>query len=46
VPADRLAQLRGWAEQGLPTPAQRQRYDDLLRLVARNPDTLTYLLES
>jgi hypothetical protein len=46
VPADRLAQLGGWADEGLLTPAQRKRYDKLLQLVAQNRETLTYLLES
>jgi hypothetical protein len=46
VPADRLAQLRGWAADGLLTPAQRERYDALLALVEINRETLTYLLES
>jgi hypothetical protein len=45
VPADRLAQLRGWAAEGLLTPAQQQRYDALLALVARNGETLAYLLK-
>lgn len=35
VPEDRLHQLRGWAEQGLLTPAQRARYDALLKLVTQ-----------
>jgi hypothetical protein len=46
VPADRLAQLRGWAADGLLTPAQRERYDALERLVARNEATLEHLLAS
>jgi hypothetical protein len=46
VPSDRLAQLRGWADEGLLTPAQRERYDRLLQLVAQNDETLTHLLES
>ncbi len=35
VPEDRLHELRGWAEQGLLTPAQRTRYEELLGLEAR-----------
>ena len=31
---DRLAQLRLWAEQGVLTPAQRRRYDELSTLIA------------
>jgi hypothetical protein len=46
VPADRLAQLRGWAAQGLLTLEQHERFDALERLVAQNRDTLTHLLES
>jgi hypothetical protein len=46
VPADRLAQLRGWAAQGLLTPEQRERFDALEHLVAQNHETLAYLLES
>jgi hypothetical protein len=36
VPADRLAQLRHWADEGLLTPAQQERYDRLLQLVSQN----------
>ena len=45
VPADRLAQLHQWAEQGLLTPAQRQRYEQLLQLVAQHRPTLEELLK-
>jgi hypothetical protein len=41
---DRLQQLQGWAEQGLMTPTQRARYDELLKLVAANRPTLERLL--
>ena len=44
VPNDRLYQLREWAAQGLLTPAQRERYDELLRLVDRHRPTLARLL--
>lgn len=32
---DRLHQLQGWCEQGLFTPVQQARYDELLQLVTR-----------
>ena len=41
---DRLHQLKEWAEQGLLTPAQRARYDDLLKLVAEHRPTMDKLL--
>jgi hypothetical protein len=41
---DRLHQLGLWAAQGLLTPAQRARYDDLLALVAAHRPTLERLL--
>jgi hypothetical protein len=44
VPADRLHQLRGWAEQGLLTPGQRVRYARLEELVAQHQPTLERLL--
>ncbi|HEX5505658.1 MAG TPA: hypothetical protein VFW96_23775 [Thermomicrobiales bacterium] len=44
VPEDRLGQLKRWAAQGLFTPAQRARYDELLRLVERNRPILNALL--
>ena len=31
---DRLHQLQGWAAQGLLTPEQQARYDELLQLIA------------
>jgi hypothetical protein len=44
VPADRLAQLHEWAQQGLLTPAQRARYEELLKLVDTHRPTLERLL--
>jgi hypothetical protein len=44
VPADRLAQLHEWAQQGLLTPAQRARYEQLLKLVDAHRATLERLL--
>jgi hypothetical protein len=44
VPEDRLLQLRHWAEQGLLTPAQCTRYQELLKLVEKNRPTLERLL--
>lgn len=41
---DRLGQLEQWAAEGLLTPAQRARYDELLRLVERNRPILNDLL--
>jgi hypothetical protein len=41
---DRLQQLHGWAEQGLLTPNQQARHDELLQLVAENRPTLQRLL--
>ena len=35
ITESRLTLLEQWAEQDLLTPAQRARYDELLRLVAR-----------
>ena len=45
VPADRLHQLKQWAEQGALAPNQRERYDRLLTLVAEHRSTLERLLE-
>jgi hypothetical protein len=44
VPADRLAQLQGWATQDQLTAAQRDRYDELLRLVAQHRPAVERLL--
>jgi hypothetical protein len=44
ITESRLARLEQWAEQDLLTPAQRARYDDLLRLVARSRPPLDHLL--
>lgn len=41
---DRLGQLAQWAAEGLLTPVQRARYDELLRLVARNRPIMDELL--
>jgi hypothetical protein len=41
---DRLHQLHEWAEQGVLAPAQRARYDDLQRLLARYRPTVEKLL--
>ncbi len=41
---DRLQQLQGWAEQGLMTPAQQARHEELLKLVAEQRPTLETLL--
>ena len=41
---DRLGMLQHWAEQGLLTAAQRARYDELQRLVARYRPLLEQLL--
>lgn len=41
---DYLAQLQGWVTQGLLTPAQQARYDNLLGLVARHRPLLATLL--
>lgn len=40
----RLDQLRQWAEQGLLTTAQRDRYRQLLELVAQHRPTIEALL--
>ena len=40
---DKLYQLRGWAERGLLTPAQHERYKGLLQLVARHRPTIEEL---
>jgi hypothetical protein len=45
VPADRLHQLKQWAEQDVLTPEQRERYDRLLELVTEHRPTLDRLLE-
>ncbi len=44
ITESRLTMLGQWAEQGLLTPAQRARYDELLRLVARCRPLLDDLL--
>jgi hypothetical protein len=44
VPEDRLSQLEQWAVAGLLTPAQRERYDMLRALTARNQTLLDRLL--
>ncbi len=44
VPEDRLHSLRQWADQGMLTPAERARYDQLLRLVERYRPLLDELL--
>ena len=44
VPDDRLHTLRQWAGQGMLTPAERARYDQLLRLVERHRPLLDELL--
>lgn len=41
---DRLGQLRQYAEQGLLTPPQRERYEQLLELVAQHRPTVEALL--
>jgi hypothetical protein len=35
-----LRELREWSEQGLLTPAQRERYEELLGLIARHRPVL------
>jgi hypothetical protein len=40
-----MAQLQDYAERGLLTPAQRARYDELLKLVERHRPTLATLLK-
>jgi hypothetical protein len=44
VPNDRLAQLRGWAEQGVLTPLQRGRYQKLEALVTEYQPVLNRML--
>lgn len=44
VPADRLAQLRGWEAAGQLTPVQRDRYTSLLKLVEQYQSILDRLL--
>ena len=44
VPQDRLHQLKGWAADGLLTPAQCQRYQELLQLIEQHRPTLERLL--
>lgn len=44
ITESRLAELRRWAAQGVLTPAQRERYDELLRLVERHRPILARLL--
>ena len=44
ITESRLTMLGQWAEQGLLTPAQRARYDELLQLVARCRPLLDDLL--
>jgi hypothetical protein len=41
---DRLQQLQRWAAEGQLSPAQRVRYEELLRLIARQRPTLERLL--
>ncbi len=41
---DRLGQLQAYAEQGLMTPAQQDRYDELLHLVEKHRPTLERLI--
>ncbi|HET8628557.1 MAG TPA: hypothetical protein VFL91_14140 [Thermomicrobiales bacterium] len=41
---DHVYQLKQWAAEGLLSPAQRARYDELLRLVERNRPILNDLL--
>ena len=42
---DRLHQLREWAAQGLFTPEQQARYDELLQLIACHRPLLDRLLD-
>ena len=44
VADDQLHMLNQWAEQGLLTPAQRERYEQLRQLVAEHRPTLERLL--
>ncbi len=44
VPADRMAQLKRWAEQDLLTPEQRVRYEALLKVADQHGPTLERLL--
>jgi hypothetical protein len=44
VPSDRFHQLRQWAEQGLLSPAQRARHEQLLRLMEEHGPLLARLL--
>jgi hypothetical protein len=44
ITESRLTTLGHWAEQGLLTPAQRARYDELLELVACHRPLLEQLL--
>lgn len=44
ITESRLDQLQQWAEQGLLTPAQCERYDQLLELVAQHRPTVEALL--
>lgn len=43
VVTDRLASLRGWAADGQMTPAQRQRFEELERVVAQHEPTVKRL---
>jgi hypothetical protein len=44
VPSDRLAQIRGWAEQGMLTPSQLSHYRKLEGLVAEYQPLLDWML--
>ncbi len=44
VPADRMAQLKRWAEQDLLSPEQRVRYKALLKLADQHGPTVERLL--
>jgi hypothetical protein len=44
VPEDRLHSLQHWADQGMLTPTERVRYDQLLRVVERYRPLLDQLL--
>ncbi len=46
ITEDRLRQLREWSDQGVLTPSQQSRYEDLMRLVAEQRPGLEALLRT
>src|SRR4051794_40062595 len=44
IPEVRLHELTGWAKEGLLTPSQQERYEQLLKLIATNRPILERML--